>query len=139
MTTPLDAFLGFGLIRPFRRIKSDFASTGGRSLVESAAGQILGTRASGETMQGEIPWRPEFGSRFYLLKHRKGPAVAELALVYAREAFQRWEPRLTVTAVEAVFDTQRRATAIRIRFELIDQNVPGNQVIVDNGELEVPL
>lgn len=139
MSSPIDAILGYGVVRPFRRTKNDFAATGGEALVRSAAGQILGTRASGETVEGEIPWRPEFGSKFYLLKHRKGSIVEDLALAFAREAFQKWEPRIRVTALKATFDSEQRATSIRIRLDMIDTNVPGNQVLIAGQEMEIPL
>jgi hypothetical protein len=52
-------FLGFGLLRPFRRdLKADFASDGGERVIRSAVGQILCTMAGSEFTQGELPWRP---------------------------------------------------------------------------------
>ena len=42
--TMANEFLGFGLLRPFRRDrKADFAAAGGEALLRSAVGQILGT------------------------------------------------------------------------------------------------
>src|ERR1044072_5522330 len=77
--SPLDSFLGYGLITPFRRdLKNDFANAGGVELVKSCVSQILGTRAASDYVQGELPWRPRFGSLIYLAKHRKGPLLDDL-------------------------------------------------------------
>lgn len=57
-------FLGFGLLRPFRRdLKADFAADGGERLVRSAVGQILCTMASSDFTQGEVPWRTDYPER----------------------------------------------------------------------------
>jgi phage baseplate assembly protein W len=144
-----DAFLGFGLIRPFARGASDFNSAGGRELVESAVGQVLGTICSGtgavgpdgETTEihGEIPWRPEFGSRLYLLLHRKGPYVASLARALVAEALQRWEPRIIVKSASTTFDAKTRTTFLRVSYDLIERNRSGNRVIFANLSTQIPL
>jgi len=127
-----DDVLGFGLLRPFRRDgKSDFAAAGGEQLVRSSVGQILGTRAESEVSEGELPWRPEFGSKLYLLRHQKNDAVLqELARVYVVDALQRWEPRVRVKTVQASRERQEGedALVVTVRYSLIDRNVPGNQV-----------
>ena len=140
--SPLDAFLGYGLVRPFRRdLKSDFASAGGEALVRSCVGQILGTRASSDYVQGELPWRPEFGSLLYLGKHRRGPLLDELVRAWAVDALRRWEPRVQITAVTASFDPKARTLTVSLRYNVIDQNVPGNNVLLPNVEqvLELPV
>jgi hypothetical protein len=54
-------FLGFGLLRPFRRNqKADLAADGGEAAVRSAVGQILGTMAGSDVTQGEVPWRTDY-------------------------------------------------------------------------------
>ena len=131
--TPLDAFLGFGIIRPFtRNLKNDFTAAGGAELVRSALGQILGTEAESETTEGELEWRSEFGSRLHLLRHRKGFVVQELGRAYILEAVRRWEPRIVITKVEARFDRQQRAASFRVSANLIEENVPGNRVVLPN-------
>ena len=120
-------FLGFGLVRPFRRDgRADFLAAGGEQMIRSAVGQILGTVGASEMTQGEIPWRTEFGSLLSRLRHQKNDSVLqELARVYVVDALKRWEPRIVVTAV-----TVRRAQhdgenvlAIRIRYDVVSTNV----------------
>jgi len=138
--TPLDRFLGFGIVRPFQRDKkNDFASTGGRELVRSVLGQILGTRAQGEHTDGEIVWRQELGSKLHTLKHRKGNLVRELARVYAQEAIDKQEPRIRVANITPTFDRQQRAITLKVVADFIDQNVPGNKVLIPGVEVEVIL
>ena len=134
-------FLGFGLLRPFRRdLKSDFASAGGEILLRSAVGQVLGTMAQSEVTHGELPWRTEFGSRLHLLRHRKNDAVLqELARAYVVEALKRWEPRIAVTSVSATRETLDGANVLtlRIRYNLISTNVTGNNVLLAGVEQEI--
>lgn len=133
-------FLGFGLIRPFRRdLKNDFASAGGERLVRSSVGQILGTKAQGERAFGELPWRPDFGSKFYLLKFKKEPVLSELARVYAQESLRLWEPRVRVSSARPTFNRDRREMRVRIKFDLIDVNAPGNNVLIPGVENEIPV
>lgn len=141
-----NAFLGFGLLRPFRRDgKSDFAHDDGIALVRACVGQLLGTRCSSEYTQGEIPWRTEFGSLLYLLRHQQNNAVlGELARVYIADALKRWEPRVVLRSVvatrESTPDGQGNVLALRIRYDVIQANVAGNQVLIPNVEqvVQVP-
>jgi hypothetical protein len=127
-------FLGFGLLRPFRRDrKADFAAAGGEALVRSAVGQILGTMASSDFTQGELPWRTEFGSLLHLLRHQKNDAVLqELARVHVADALKRWEPRVQLTSVQVTRERDRgeNVLAIRLRYNIISANVPGNNVLL---------
>lgn len=140
--TPLDraiklgkaAHLGFGLLRPFQRDeKNDFANAGGVALVKSSVGQILGTRAGSDFTQGELAWNTEFGSLLYLLRHQSNDTVLqELARVYVVEALRRWEPRVLLKDVEvtreSTADGGENVLSIRLRYDIINVNVPGNQV-----------
>lgn len=133
-------FLGFGLTRPFRRDKkADFASAGGAELIKSSLGQILGTKSSNDFFQGELPWRPEFGSLIHTLRHQKNDAVLQdLGRIYVLDAVQRWEPRVIIRTVE----TRRQELGsnrmtIRVLFDLIDENVPGNNVLIEGLEVIV--
>ncbi len=66
-----------------------------RSLEESIA-IILGTRL------GERVYRPDFGSRLHELVFAPlNDETLLLAQIYAREAIQKWEPRVTVESVSA--------------------------------------
>ncbi len=134
-------FLGFGLLRPFRRdLKADFAADGGERLIRSAVGEILGTMAGSDFTQGEVPWRTEFGSLLHLLRHQKNDAVLqELARVYVVDALKRWEPRVIVTSVKVTRETQdgENILAIRLRYNVISTNVPGNNVLLQGVEQTV--
>lgn len=136
--TTIEAFLGRGLLHPFRRDgKTDFANGEGIELVKSCVRQILGMRAASGTMAGELPWRPELGSKFYLLKHRKNNlALSELATAYAGEALGRWEPRVRVTT--CINERNGRKDQTRVIFDVIDQNVAGNNVILEGVEITIP-
>lgn len=135
-------FLGSGLLRPFvRDQKNDFANSVGVDLIKACVAQILGTFASDPngTMQGEIPWRPSFGSRIYLLKHRKGPMLNELARHYALEAIQQWEPRVTISSCVASFDEDTRTLLVQLRYNVISQNVAGNNVLFQDVDQDVTI
>jgi len=105
--------------------------------VQSAIGQILGTEAESETTQGEVAWRPDFGSKLRMLRHRKGRIVVEMGRAYILEAIRRWEPRITITKVEATFDSQERLVAFRVSANLIKENVPGNRVFAFTNDVSV--
>lgn len=131
-------FLGFGVTRPFRRDKKgDFASAGGAALVISAVGQILGTRGAipGAAQQGELPWRSAFGSQIHTLKHAPNIVILrELARTHVLDALKRWEPRVIVRSVDAkrldvTTAGQARGVEIKVKFNLIASNVPGNEVL----------
>ena len=117
------ALVGFGLIRPFQRDrKADFAAAGGEALIRSAVGQILGTHGSSEATTGEIPWRPELGSRLDLLRHQKNDAVLqELGRAYVVDALKRWEPRVRVTSVKVNRERLdgENVLAIRLRYDVV--------------------
>jgi phage baseplate assembly protein W len=129
--------LGYGLVAPFRRDKKrDFAAAGGEELVRSSVMQVLGTVGASEFTQGEIPWRTELGSLLSLLRHKKNDVVLrELARVYVRDALRRWEPRVVVTGLDIQrLDPEGNALSLRLRYQVIQCNVPGNRVIL--GPLE---
>jgi phage baseplate assembly protein W len=136
-------FLGFGLLRPFRRDqKADFAAAGGAAVVKSAVGQVLGTIGASEFTQGELPWRTEFGSLLHLLRHQKNDHVLqELARVYVVDALKRWEPRVVVTSVDVTRDDQsgENILTIRIRYNILSTNTPGNNVLLSGVEQTIQL
>ena len=129
----MQEFLGFGLLRPFRRDqKADFAAAGGEQLIRNAVGQILGTLGSSDFTQGEVPWRTEFGSLLHVLRHQKNDLILqELARVYIVDALKRWEPRVVVTAVQVARKQQagENVLAIRVGYDVVLANTPGNNVI----------
>jgi phage baseplate assembly protein W len=117
-------FLGAGLLRPFRRdAKSDFASGTGVALVSACVGQVLGTKATSAYGAGELPWRPEFGARLHLLRHKNNrETLGDLALVMVGEALRRWEPRARVVRAEVVPGADPRRLALRVVFDVVDRS-----------------
>jgi hypothetical protein len=134
-------FLGRGVTRPFRRDrKQDFAFDEGEENVRAAVGQILGTAAASDFTDGEVPWNTAFGSLVHLLKHQKNDAVLqELARVHVADALKRWEPRVQLTSVQVTRERDRgeNVLALRIRYNIISANVPGNNVLLDSIEQQV--
>ncbi len=139
----MQEFLGFGLLRPFRRDqKADFAAAGAETVIRSAVGQILGTMGASDFTQGELPWRTEFGSLLHLLRHQKNDTVLqELARVYVVDALKRWEPRVVVTSVQATREQQdgENVLALRLRYNVISTNTPGNNVVLAGVEQRIVL
>jgi phage baseplate assembly protein W len=136
----LDDFLGFGLVIPFQRDRQrDFAAAGGEALVRSAVAQVLGTVGASDFTQGEVPWRTEFGSLLHLLRHQKNDvALREMAKVYVQDALRRWEPRIMVTRLDAErLDDSK--LVLRLRYHVIQRNVPGNQVLLEGIEQTITL
>jgi hypothetical protein len=143
-TSPLDrpvglasaSHLGFGLLRPFRRDeKNDFANAGGEALVRACVGQVLGTRCSSETTQGELEWNPEFGSLLYLLRHRKNDVgLQEIGRHYIVDSLRRWEPRARVKATSITRQVTEglgeNQLIVRLRYDIISADTPGNDVLI---------
>jgi phage baseplate assembly protein W len=139
----VDDFLGRGLSIPFRRDRArDWASASGEELVRSAVAQVLGTVGASDFTQGELPWRTEFGSLLHLLRHQKNDvALREMAKVYVQDALRRWEPRIMVTRLDAerLDDNQGSKLVLRLRYNVIQRNVPGNQVLLEGIEQTIAL
>lgn len=138
------AFLGFGLLTPFRRDqKGDFAAGGEVALVLACAAQVLGTECSTPGAEGELPWRPEFGSRLHLLRHRNidDPVTRHLARAYAAEALEQWEPRFRLKDVR--LSAHRSAAGyvdalkISVVGDVVQSNVTDNQVVVREALITV--
>lgn len=127
--------LGRGLLRPFRRDdKKDFANAEGVTLVKACLGQLLAMHGSNEMVQGELEWDPERGSLLYLLRHQKNALVLqELGRAYVIDAIRRFEPRVIVRACtitrEKGRDGLETVFAIRLVYDVISANVPGNEVL----------
>lgn len=138
-------YLGFGLLVPFRRDqKGDFAAGAEVAVVKASISQVLGVRCSGQGRQGELPWRPEFGSLLYLLKHKNldDEVTKALARTYVADALARWEPRCRLRAVSVTSEKSKPTQDIdtlrvRVRFDVITSNVVGNQVVIRDQTHEV--
>lgn len=142
-TTPIQAsFLGNGLVAPFQRdANNDFKAAQDLENIKSCVSQILATKCSSQTSQGELPWRSEFGSLLHTLRHRNQTVVMkELAKHFVRDALARWEPRVQVVGVAILADPEQpRVLFMRVVFHVIDANVPTNRVIFPNQVLDLPL
>lgn len=128
MATGATAYLGQGVLRPFvRDEKNDFANDSGIRLVAACVGQVLGTKI------GEIPWRPAFGSRLHLLRHRpNNPALAQLAQVYVLEALQKWERRVRVVRTVVSKSADGRELKVEVSFNVVDRYgtvISANQLV----------
>jgi phage baseplate assembly protein W len=134
-------FLGFGLTRPFQR-------DGGDRLRRRRRGAARPKRRRTDPRhhrllrltQGELPWRTDFGSLLHVLRHQRNDAVLqELARVYVVDALQRWEPRVAVTSVQLTRELRdgENVLAIRLRYNVISTNTPGNNVILSGVEQTV--
>jgi phage baseplate assembly protein W len=143
VAAPSAAFLGYGILSPLQRDqKQDFANAGGLPLIQSCIAQILGTQCSadgaGVEQQGELRWRPGFGSLLYRLKFlSEGSVLNDLARVYIVDALKRWEPRVAVSSAVTTFDRVRRALLIDLVYDVISSNVPGNAVVLPDVEQQV--
>jgi len=87
-----------------------------------------------------LPWRTEFGSLLHLLRHQKNDAVLqELARVHVADALKRWEPRVQLTSVQVTRERDRgeNVLAIRLRYNIISANTPGNNVVLGGLEQTV--
>lgn len=123
------AFLGYGILRPFRRDeKNDFANDGGIRLLDSRLGQILGTKCDAVSGSGELPWRTDFGSRLHILRHRNNvDGLGDLAAVIAAEAIEKWEKNVVVLDVTAERTSvngspRERTVFVKLTYKLIDQS-----------------
>lgn len=131
-------FLGYGLLRPFQWDgKSDFANAGGRRLIESTMGQVLGTRAAGGPIRGELPWRDTAGSLLYLLKHGNNTMMLrETARIYVQDAIRKWLPQVGIIDVEVISPeniSEDNKVYIKVKWELINRNNTRNRVILGGG------
>lgn len=140
------SFLGFGIIAPLRRDqKGDFAAGAEAELVMTCVRQVLGTECSTPTAEGELPWRPEFGSRLHTLRHRNldDPVTLQLARVYTTDALESWEPRFRVRGVTLMkrksnpLQNDTDSLWLHVLGDVIRANAPGNQVVVAGARVDV--
>lgn len=83
-----------------------------RNLEESIV-IILSTRL------GERVYRPDFGSRLHELVFAPlNDDILLLAQIYAREAIQKWEPRVTVEAVTATPTPDAASLNITVNYRI---------------------
>lgn len=115
---------GNGIKRPFRRDGAgDFVSASDISLVRANVGQVMGTICSSGDTNGEIPWRPEFGSLLHLLRFRNlDETTAELARVHVTDAINNWVSRVRVTQSSVTLDLDNTSLIIRVTYDILGSN-----------------
>lgn len=105
----------------------DLGQTAALDAVRQRIATVLGTKAASDVVPGgECPWRPEFGSHIYLLRHRPiDEGFRQLGMLYISEAIQRWVPEALLTGVDfrvgrsgdgdpvAIFDARFRLRSVR--------------------------
>ncbi len=138
------SFLGFGLIRPFvRDQKGDFAAAEAEVLVRACVGQVLGTRGRNAKSEGEMPWRTDFGSLLFTLRHAPNdPVTQALAKTYISDALGAWEKRVRVRALS--FRTEKSRTDLKggddvLVASLVYDLVDGGTIIQTNIQQDVRL
>ena len=110
-------YIGQGLAFPLQiNPRGALAIASGERDIEQAIRVILGT------MIGERVRRPEFGCRIHELVFAPHNAATEgLAVLYVKQALNRWEPRIDVTGVEIDTDPQNDgALLVLIKYRVKD-------------------
>lgn len=88
-----------------------------RHSLEESIYIILSTRL------GERVYRPDFGSQLYELVFAPlNDDTLLLAQVYARDAIQKWEPRIAIEAVTATADPDTVSLNITVHYRLRESN-----------------
>lgn len=128
-------FLGCGLTIPFARSSRDFANACGVDLIRSCVRQLLGTRAAVGEFPGDLQWRPDFGNKIWILRHRNNDVLLrEEASAFIQEAL-RFEPRVQTTEVVASVNEQNpNRLDLLVRYRIIDTNTLDNRVILPEFE-----
>jgi phage baseplate assembly protein W len=115
--------LGNGLLTPFVRGPRDFVSGSGADLVKSRVRNILGARAAIGDLFGELPWRPDFGSKIWTLPHRNNDRnLRARASAFVRDAL-RWEPTIRVVAVDVEREPLANPSILKVHvaYEILGQ------------------
>lgn len=130
-----DSFLGCGLIIPFARGSRDFNNACDVELIRSCVRQILGTRAAVGEFPGDLQWRPEFGNKVWILRHRNNDGfLREEAAAFVAEALLA-EPRVETTEIFAQVNLKDpNRLDVTVRYKIIDTNTLDNRVILPEFE-----
>lgn len=100
-----------GLTIPFSRASRDLGTAEDVALLRARIRQVLLTEGATARSEGELPWRTNFGSGLYLLRHQNNTAVlGEIARVYIRDALKKWLPEVEVVSVS----TSQQDNVLRI-------------------------
>lgn len=110
-------YIGQGLAFPLQiNQQGGLALAHGFNDIEQAVRIILGTSL------GERVMRPEFGCRIHeLVFAPNNAATRQLLAYYVEEALDRWEPRITLRAVNVTSDPAHDgALMVEIKYEIKD-------------------
>jgi len=131
--------LGYGLVTPFRRGANDFVSGGGVEVVRSAVRTILGCVCAGPDTQGELRFNQRLGTLLTHVRHGNldDPVTNELVRYYVVDALRDNEPRVRVRRFRVLRDRPAMKLTIKVVYDVIDRDVPGNRVIATGLEEEV--
>jgi phage baseplate assembly protein W len=131
MSIEIRDFLGKGPIAPLRRLGAqDFIFGAGAPLIRSAIHQIVGTE------RGEVRWRPGFGLRLNAKRHKlNNEDLKDELRAEVDTAIRAFEPRVDLNQVEVRQEGPK--IVIKVGWQPIERNVPGNQVILGPEITEV--
>jgi phage baseplate assembly protein W len=120
----LPDFLGKGWAFPLVTRGERFASAAGADKIRQSILLIL------QTAPGERVMMPEFGCRLNeLLFAGVNGTSCSLAQVYVKQALDRWEPRIALSQVSAVFDPLVQACMlVSVDYVILARNQPANLV-----------
>jgi phage baseplate assembly protein W len=119
-------------------VGNDFEVADDIDSVRSSLAMIFGTRSSGPTNQGEIPFNQGLGTLLELIRHRNldDPGTEQLADYYLVDAIRRNEPRAVIKEITYDKDHKTNKLEISVRYDVIARNVPGNRVIAKDVKQE---
>jgi phage baseplate assembly protein W len=134
------AHLGRNLLVPFRRDGAqDFANGTGLDVVRSSIRTILGTLNAGPNTGGEVPFNQDLGTQLPTLRHSNinDPRTHNMAVFYVVEAIKKNEPRVLVREVNISKRPDTRRIVIRLRYDVVDVDLPASAVIARDVNQEV--
>lgn len=115
---------GRGAVTPFVRDgQGDWANADDIRVVRADVAQVLGTLASSGSTDGELPWRPEFGSVLQLIRFRNlDETTVELARTYVVDALKNWLFRVQVKDTSIEIDRAQSLLVIHVFYDILAAN-----------------
>lgn len=118
--------LGTGIRFPamFSRVTKKTAVIRGIEKVNQSLGDIFSTR------KGERVLNPEYGSDFHrLLFEINDEVLSDLLKIYALEAIERWEPRISVEDIKVIpSEDDEHAVNLIISYKISNSNIRGSYI-----------
>lgn len=97
-----------GLLFPLQRDgRGDFLTSKNlNELIVAAIKQVLGVRGAGPVTQGELPWRTQFGSQTYRLRHSNNDeALVDIVKYFVLDALAKFETRILLLDTQITQET----------------------------------